>query len=153
MDTHKKIREHISALVDGELPAHEVELAFAALHAADGKQAWNTYHRIGDVLRAQATPALSDGFEARLAARLAAEPEPGRRGPRPAPDAAVRRAPAGMNAAAATAAAAAAAAAVATTAAAGTGASGALAGGGALGAELPDAQAVLSPKPAVVTVS
>ena len=79
MDTHKKIREHISALCDGELPAADLELAFAALHAADGQQAWKTYHRIGDVLRAQATPELSDGFEARLAARLAAEPGHGKR--------------------------------------------------------------------------
>ena len=79
MDTHKKIREHISALGDGELSATDLELAFAALESADGKQAWNTYHHIGDVLRAQATPALSDGFAARLAERLAAEAAPVRR--------------------------------------------------------------------------
>jgi sigma-E factor negative regulatory protein RseA len=87
MDTNKKIREHISALSDGELAASDLELAFAALRAADGEQAWNTYHRIGDVLRAQATPDLSDGFNERLAARLAAEPGPARRaaGTVPAP--------------------------------------------------------------------
>jgi len=79
MDTHKKIREHISALSDGELAASDLELAFVALRAADGEQAWNTYHRIGDELRAQATPELSDDFDARLAARLAAEPAPARR--------------------------------------------------------------------------
>jgi sigma-E factor negative regulatory protein RseA len=79
MDTHKKIREHISALSDGELSASDLELAFAALRAADGEQAWNTYHRIGDVLRAQATPDLSDAFNERLAARLAAEPGHARR--------------------------------------------------------------------------
>lgn len=82
MDTHKKIREHISALSDGALPASDLELAFAALQTADGKQAWNTYHRIGDVLRAEATPDLSPGFAARLAERLAAEPAPSRRAPR-----------------------------------------------------------------------
>ncbi|MEO7497141.1 MAG: sigma-E factor negative regulatory protein [Massilia sp.] len=79
MDTHKKIREHISALSDGELSAADIELAFAALQGADGEHAWNTYHRIGDVLRGQAAPELSDGFSARLAARLAAEPPPGKR--------------------------------------------------------------------------
>jgi sigma-E factor negative regulatory protein RseA len=84
MDTHKKIREHVSALSDGELPASDIELAFAALHAADGHQAWVTYHRIGDVLRAQATPDLSDSFEQRLAARLAAEPAHNRRAVVPA---------------------------------------------------------------------
>jgi sigma-E factor negative regulatory protein RseA len=79
MDTQKKIREHISALSDGELSASDLELAFAALRAADGEQAWNTYHRIGDVLRAQASPELSDGFSKRLAERLAAEPTLGKR--------------------------------------------------------------------------
>jgi sigma-E factor negative regulatory protein RseA len=79
MDTQKKIREHISALSDGELATSDLELAFAALRAADGEQAWNTYHRIGDVLRAQAAPDLSDDFTERLAARLAGEPVPARR--------------------------------------------------------------------------
>ena len=85
MDTHKKIREHISALSDGELAASDLELAFAALRATDGEQAWSTYNRIGDVLRAEATPDLSDEFNARLAARLAAEPSHVRRAPSPAP--------------------------------------------------------------------
>ena len=76
METHKKIREHISALSDGELSASDLELAFAALQSADGHQAWNTYHRIGDVLRAQASLELSEDFAARLAERLAGEPAP-----------------------------------------------------------------------------
>jgi sigma-E factor negative regulatory protein RseA len=74
MDTHKKIREHISALCDGALPETDRELAFAALRLADGEQAWAVYHRIGDVLRAQASAELSPQFGARLAERLAAEP-------------------------------------------------------------------------------
>ena len=79
MDTHKKIREHISALSDGELPSADLELAFAAPQSLDGQHAWNTYFRIGDELRAQATPGLSAGFAERLAERLAAEPAHGRR--------------------------------------------------------------------------
>ena len=79
MDTHKKIREHISALSDGELPSADLELAFAALQGLDGQHAWNTYFRIGDELRAQATPGLSAGFAERLAERLAAEPAHARR--------------------------------------------------------------------------
>ena len=74
MDTQNKIREHISALSDGALAASDLELAFAALRMADGEQAWNTYHRIGDVLRAYASPDLSADFNLRLSARLAAEP-------------------------------------------------------------------------------
>ncbi|HEY0063637.1 MAG TPA: RseA family anti-sigma factor [Telluria sp.] len=92
MDTHKKIREHISTLSDGELSSADLELALAALQAADGQQAWNTYHRIGDVLRAQATPELSDGFADRLAARLAAEPASPRRSARHAAPVDKRRA-------------------------------------------------------------
>jgi sigma-E factor negative regulatory protein RseA len=73
MDTNKKIREHISALKDGELSESDLELAFAALHSEDGRQAWEVYHRIGDVMRAEASADLSLGFTARLAARLDAE--------------------------------------------------------------------------------
>lgn len=88
MDTHKKIREHISTLSDGALSNCDLELALAALQSADGQQAWNTYHRIGDALRAQATPELSDAFAEKLAARLATEPVPLRKATRaaPAPD-------------------------------------------------------------------
>jgi len=79
MDTNKKNREFISALSDGELPDIDLELAMAALDGPDGQQAWGLYHRIGDALRAEATPDLSPGFSERLAARLAAEPLPGKR--------------------------------------------------------------------------
>jgi sigma-E factor negative regulatory protein RseA len=84
MDTLKKIREHISTLSDGALCDGDLELALAALQSADGQQAWNTYHRIGDVLRAQSTPELSDGFAEKLAARLAEEPLPLRKAAKPA---------------------------------------------------------------------
>lgn len=91
MDTHKKIREHISAFSDNELSLSNVDVAFAALHSADGEQAWNTYFRIGELMRAQASPALSEGFAAKLAARLAAEPPPGKRGARAVETAALAR--------------------------------------------------------------
>jgi len=79
MDTHKKIREHISAFADGASPAADVELALAALQGEDGRQAWGLYHLIGDILRADPGPPLSAGFAAAMAARLAAEPWPARR--------------------------------------------------------------------------
>lgn len=79
METHKKIREHISALSDGALCDSNLELAMAAMQTADGRQAWHLYHRIGDVLRAQAAPELSDGFADKLTARLAEESVPMRR--------------------------------------------------------------------------
>jgi sigma-E factor negative regulatory protein RseA len=79
MDTNKKNRELISALSDGEIPDIDRELALAALDTPDGQQAWALFHQIGDVLRAEPAPDLSPGFAERLAARLAAEPAPGKR--------------------------------------------------------------------------
>jgi sigma-E factor negative regulatory protein RseA len=74
MDTHKTLHEHISALADGELSDSERELALAALDTPEGQAAWRAYHVAGDVLRATPSGALSDGFSARMAAALAAEP-------------------------------------------------------------------------------
>ncbi len=74
MDTQKRLHENISALADGELAEHEVELAFAALDTPDGRAAWNVYHQIGHALRSDECGFdLSAGFSAQLAARLAAE--------------------------------------------------------------------------------
>ena len=92
MDTNKKNREYISLLADGEVAPDDLELAMAALLAQEGQGAWETYHRIGDTLRAGAAAELSPGFTARLAARLAAEPLPVKRSV-PAPDAAAVPAP------------------------------------------------------------
>jgi sigma-E factor negative regulatory protein RseA len=79
MDTHKKIREHISAFADGASPAADVELALGALQGEDGRRTWTLYHTIGDVLRVDPGPPLSPGFAAKLAARLALEPLPVKR--------------------------------------------------------------------------
>jgi sigma-E factor negative regulatory protein RseA len=79
MDTNKKNREYISLLMDGEIPDADLELAMAALDGPDGQGAWDAFHHIGDVLRAEATAELSPDFAARLAARLADEPMPTKR--------------------------------------------------------------------------
>ncbi|GGY94516.1 sigma-E factor negative regulatory protein [Pseudoduganella plicata] len=72
-----RLQENISAMVDGELPACDVELTMAALAGADGRARWHTYQLIGDVLRADAAAAgLSSAFGARLTARLAQEAFP-----------------------------------------------------------------------------
>ena len=73
MDTNETLRAHISALVDGELPQADAELALAALQEEDGKQAWDRYHLIRDTLRATPAPDLSPGFADRLATALAQE--------------------------------------------------------------------------------
>ena len=76
MDTNEALRAHISALIDGELPEADVELALAALQEKDGKQAWELYHLIRDILQATPARTLSSGFAERLAERLALEPAP-----------------------------------------------------------------------------
>lgn len=74
MDTQKRLHENLSALVDGELAASEVELAFASLDTPEGRAAWDAYHRIGHALRSERCGSeLSDGFSERMAARLGAE--------------------------------------------------------------------------------
>jgi sigma-E factor negative regulatory protein RseA len=68
----------ICALGDGELVQMDLEPALKALETADGREAWDLYHRIGDVLRNYGTPDLSHDFKMLLAARLAHEATPGR---------------------------------------------------------------------------
>jgi sigma-E factor negative regulatory protein RseA len=81
METPNRLQENISAMVDNELPASEVELTLAALSEPEGLAAWRLYHAIGDALRAHQPEAeLSGDFAARLAGRLAAEELPGRPG-------------------------------------------------------------------------
>ena len=79
METSTRLQENISAMVDNELPAYEVELTLAALAEPEGQATWHLYHLIRDTLRADASgTALSAGFTARLAERLAQEELPGR---------------------------------------------------------------------------
>lgn len=93
MDTHKKMRELVSALVDGELSDADLELAFAALLGQDGQQSWALYHQIGDAVREAGEGRLSDGFAARLAARLDAEGQRGQAAPAPEPSPAAQAIP------------------------------------------------------------
>lgn len=76
MNTKQTTREQISALADGELRDSQLDLALAALRDTDAKADWELYHRIGDALRSEevADVSISEGFSARLAARLEAEP-------------------------------------------------------------------------------
>ena len=79
METPNRLQENISAMVDNELPASEMELTLAALSEPDGLVAWHLYHLVGDVLRAHQPEAeLSAGFTARLTGCLAAEELPGK---------------------------------------------------------------------------
>jgi sigma-E factor negative regulatory protein RseA len=67
------MKDRISALMDGELDDKSAAQLIDALgRDGDALHAWRTYHLISDAMRDSRV--LSDGFTARLAARLMAEP-------------------------------------------------------------------------------
>lgn len=75
MDTKQINREQISALADGELVDADVSVALATLRRVEEQETWDLYHQIGDVLRSEEMAfSLSDGFAAKMSARLDAEP-------------------------------------------------------------------------------
>jgi sigma-E factor negative regulatory protein RseA len=67
------MKDRLSALMDGELDDKSAAETIAALgHDHEAVRAWRTYQLISDAMRESRV--LSLGFNARLAARLAAEP-------------------------------------------------------------------------------
>lgn len=67
------MKAKISQWMDGELDAAGArELVATLAREGEALEAWRTYHRISDALRGGG--ALSEGFAARVAARLADEP-------------------------------------------------------------------------------
>ena len=71
--------------MDGELDTALLPSAMSSLHQASGRQQWDIYHHIGDVLRSEEMAYIpSENFSERLAAQLAKEPSfiapPKRRG-------------------------------------------------------------------------
>lgn len=65
--------DKISALIDGELDARQARQQLARLKQDPSlAEHWHTFHLVGDALRGE--PALSQGFNRRLAERLASEP-------------------------------------------------------------------------------
>ena len=75
MNTNKTGDARISALADSCLDDAQHEQLFRTLDQPEARQAWETYHCIGDVLRSPDTAVLfSAGFATKMAAMLAAEP-------------------------------------------------------------------------------
>lgn len=65
--------ERMSALMDGELGAVEVDAVLAHVtHDEEEREGWQTYHLIGDALRN--TYILSSDLASRVSAKLSAEP-------------------------------------------------------------------------------
>ncbi|AIY40856.1 Sigma factor RpoE negative regulatory protein RseA [Collimonas arenae] len=75
MNTKDMTQEQISALADGELSSAYVDMALAALRQADGRDTWDVYHQIGDIMRSDDMAlTMSAGFSTRMSALLDAEP-------------------------------------------------------------------------------
>lgn len=75
MDDKNITREQMSAFSDGELESSQIEAVLIASHKPDGRDAWEVYHQIGDLLRSdELDVTLSPAFAARMAAKLDAEP-------------------------------------------------------------------------------
>ncbi len=65
--------EHISALMDGEAGEQDARQALLRLgDTGDAREAWATYHLIGDLMRGEATKAFD--VSQRITAALAQEP-------------------------------------------------------------------------------
>ncbi|MDT7834520.1 sigma-E factor negative regulatory protein [Aquabacterium sp. OR-4] len=79
-DSSNAQRETLSSLMDGELPPEGVRAPCSRWRAdAQARDAWHTYHLIGDVLRSEdlaSTPQRDEAFLQRLRERLATEPVP-----------------------------------------------------------------------------
>jgi len=68
------MKEQLSALLDGELPAQDCDALLAAVQADAALQDdWHDWHLVGDTLKNE-HPILSPDFMKRFSERLAAEP-------------------------------------------------------------------------------
>ena len=71
----KEIREQISAFLDNELIAHEVERTLDRIGAQPGlRQAWDRYHLIGDVIRGEGVRLSSGGIADGVRQHIESEP-------------------------------------------------------------------------------
>ncbi|BCN40126.1 sigma-E factor negative regulatory protein [Alicycliphilus denitrificans] len=72
------MREHLSALADGELQGEAFAQAVAYAATEEGESAWRIYHLIGDTLRSSEVTHVADpAFLGRLREQLALEPRHG----------------------------------------------------------------------------
>jgi len=72
---NEQLKEQISALIDAEHEPLQFDLLLSALRGGENKNDWETYHKIGDILNSEdLSIVLSPGFNAKIQARLAAEP-------------------------------------------------------------------------------
>lgn len=78
MNDDARMREHLSALADGELQGEAFAQAVAYAATEEGESAWRIYHLIGDTLRSsEVTHVVDPAFLGRLREQLALEPRHG----------------------------------------------------------------------------
>jgi len=53
MEKNQKNQQHISALMDGELDTELLPSVISSVYQASGREQWDIYHHIGDVLRSE----------------------------------------------------------------------------------------------------
>lgn len=77
MNDDVMMREHLSALADGELQGEEFARTMAYAGTEDGQSTWRIYHMIGDAMRNTEMPQAADAaLLGKLRAQLALEPRP-----------------------------------------------------------------------------
>ena len=75
MEKNQKNQQHISALMDGELDTELLPSVISSVYQASGREQWDIYHHIGDVLRSEEMAYNpTNNFSKRLAIQLANEP-------------------------------------------------------------------------------
>lgn len=76
MDQDLKQREQLSALADGQLEGNELAEALRFAAQDEGRDTWQLYHLVGDVLRSSELARADDGgaFLAQLRQQMAKEP-------------------------------------------------------------------------------
>ncbi len=75
MNMKKMTHEHISAFADAELAEKEIARVLSSLRVPEQREAWDAYHRIGDILRSEELAyEMRPEAQAKMAALLDAEP-------------------------------------------------------------------------------
>lgn len=78
MNDDLKKREQLSALADGQLHGEELAQVLQWAEEDDGRETWQAYHLVGDVMRSADLASADNGrdFLAKLHQRMAQEPLP-----------------------------------------------------------------------------
>ncbi len=75
MEKNQKNQQQISELMDGELDPNFLPLVMSSVYQASGREQWDMYHHIGDLLRSEAMGYVpTKNFNEHLSLQLVNEP-------------------------------------------------------------------------------